>query len=527
MVDIGKQVEWYKRMNLYVVYADAFRNGKRGDFFSLAKNLEYIKETGFDAIHVLPFLESPMQDAGFDVSDFFRVRKRLGGNEGFEVFLREVGRLKMKVFMDLVVNHVSMEHEWFKKAVSGDEYYRNFFIHTPVQPKLIEVEDDRWGKWARYRLNRRELRSRIIFLNQNGELPHWFRGDDGFWYYHTFYKHQIDLNWTNPEVVKAFGEVISFWGGKGLSFRIDAAPFAGKNLSNIREGQMGSHKVVRELRRMVKEVNKDGVLLIEACQPMYKMKKYFGSDEQPEAEMAYNFELMRGLWATIVSGKGSYIWKALRRTRDIPSHAGWVSFLRNHDELSLEYAQPKVRRLVYDSLVKNGVEFRGEYGLAGRTASFLKKDPRKIVLAHFLLASVNGACAVVYGDEVGKVTNRRYIRIDARDGNRGWLTETELGSKKAKLVRDELSKIFTTRLKHPELAVVKPVRSNRGRRNWLSLRYGGEGREIEVLVNLSRKKRVVSMDENKKLVLSINGAERKEDKIVLPAYSGVWLVGKE
>jgi len=97
------------------------------------------------------------------------------------------------------------------------------------------------------------------------------------------------LNWTNPEVVKAFGEVISFWGGKGLSFRIDAAPFAGKNLSNIREGQMGSHKVVRELRRMVKEVNKDGVLLIEACQPMYKMKKYFGSDEQPEAEMAYNF----------------------------------------------------------------------------------------------------------------------------------------------------------------------------------------------------------------------------------------------
>jgi len=177
-VSIGKQVEWYKRMNLYVVYADAFRNGKRGDFFSLAKNLEYIKETGFDAIHVLPFLESPMQDAGFDVSDFFRVRKRLGGNEGFEVFLREVGRLKMKVFMDLVVNHVSMEHEWFKKAVSGDEYYRNFFIHTPVQPKLIEVEDDRWGKWARYRLNRRELRSRIIFLNQNGELPHWFRGED-------------------------------------------------------------------------------------------------------------------------------------------------------------------------------------------------------------------------------------------------------------------------------------------------------------------------------------------------------------
>jgi maltose alpha-D-glucosyltransferase/alpha-amylase len=82
-VSIGKQVEWYKRMNLYVVYADAFRNGKRGDFFSLAKNLEYIKDTGFDAIHVLPFLESPMQDAGFDVSDFFKVRKRLGGNEGF------------------------------------------------------------------------------------------------------------------------------------------------------------------------------------------------------------------------------------------------------------------------------------------------------------------------------------------------------------------------------------------------------------------------------------------------------------
>jgi len=524
MADLEKRAEWYKRMNLYVVYADAFRNGKRGDFFSLAKNLEYIKGTGFDVIHVLPFLESPMQDAGFDVSDFFKVRRRLGGNEGFEAFLSEVKRLKMRVFMDLVVNHVSVEHEWFKKAVSGDEYYRNFFIHTPVKPELIKVEDDRWGKWARYKLNRREVRSRIIFLNQNGELPHWFRGEDGFWYYHTFYKHQIDLNWTNPDVVKAFEEIISFWGGKGMSFRIDAAPFAGKSLSNIREGQMGSHKVVRELREMVKRVNKEGVLLIEACQPMYKMRKYFGNDQQPEAELAYNFELMRGLWATLVSRKGSYIWQALKRTSDIPGHAQWVSFLRNHDELSLEYAQPKVRRLVYDSLVGNGVEFRGEYGLAGRTASFLKKDPHKIVLAHFLLASVNGACAVVYGDEVGKVTNKRYIKIDARDGNRGWLSETELGSKKAKLVRDELAKIFTTRLKYPELAMIKPVRCNRGKRNWLGLQYEGEKRVIEVLVNLGRRKRVVSMDRNKKLVLGVNGAERIEDKIVLPAYSGVWLV---
>lgn len=518
--------DWYKSANIYVVYPDAFKDGDPGNFLTLSKNLTYISSMGFNAIHVLPFLKSPMLDGGFDVSDYTKVRKKLGGNEGLDGFLKKAKRLKLRIFMDLVINHVSFKHDWFQKALKGDSYYRNFFIHSTKKPRLLKVAEDKKGKWATYRLGRRNLRSRIIFYSNDKVLPHWIEGGDGFWYYHTFYPHQIDLNWTNPEVYKAFFRIIEFWGKKGLNFRIDAAPFAGKKLTGIlEEGSHESHEIVRKLHRFCKSVNEDSVFLVEACQPIAKTRKYFGSGKSKESELAYNFGIMRALWSSLLTSEPVHIWRAVTKTDHIPKHAQWVTFLRNHDELSLEYANPKQRSLIYKSLLKDGVGFRGEFGLAGRTASFLHNDAKRIILAHFLLASINGVPAVVYGDEIGKGTDKRSLRIDPRDVNRGHITKHTLEGLRARRISRQLAKIFTCRLKFGEVAFVDAKRIFKHHKSIFAASYRLNGKKLTVIANLSSKKKVIGLPNGGKIkcVLGVNGGKIKNNSALLPTHAGVWL----
>lgn len=515
---------WYKYMNLYVVYPDAFKVGRRGDLNTLSDNLEYIKNLGFSAVHVLPFLKSPMRDAGFDVSDYYQVRKDLGGNEAFHGFIAQAQKLKLKVFMDLVINHVSNKHEWFKKAINGDDYYRHFFIHSPQKPELVDVKKDRRGTWAVYKLKRRKLKSRVIFVNREAELPHWVRGEDGFWYYHTFYSHQIDLNWTNPDLLREFAKIIEYWGEMGVNFRLDAAPFAGKSLSGpMKEGSLASHEVVEKLHKAAKKVDCECALLVEACQPVTKTKEYFGKDERPESELAYNFNLMQAIWAAVISKKAGYIWTSIEKTREIVRHAQWITFLRNHDELTLEYASSKVRKLVYQSLFSSGIDFREGYGLAGRTASFLNNNVRRILMAHMLLASCPGSPAVVYGDEVGKSTDRRNIKIDTRDSNRGKLSNRDFEKKNAREISSAIGRIFNTRLEYPEIAVSTPIRVDVHRRGIFSAGYRTKKGQLIVYINLTKKPVEIRVDEGSKVVLQVNGGSVEGDQLSLLPYAGVWV----
>lgn len=532
--------EWYKKLQVYVTYPDAFWSEGRSDFSVLSKQIPYIKQLGCNCVHVLPFLSSPMVDFGFDMSDYYLVREELGGNVAFGEFLERAGQEEMAVIMDMVLNHVSMEHRWFLQAQSGDAFYRDFFVNTRKQPILTDRFVDEHGVWAAYQINGREMKARIIFPEQAGELPHWRQGDDGFWYYHTFYPHQLDVDWNNYHVFVAYAKILVFWAKKGLSFRLDAIPFVGKD---IKRGQVEStdrtHLIVQAMNQVVKRVNEGSVFLVEANQPTEVMKEYFGSDQLIESELAYNFPLMNAAWVSILTYDNEPLWRCLDSEVEVPGFASWVTFLRNHDELTLEFADPKERELIVDKLSTRGMMFREGFGVSGRTASFLREKLDRQVMAYLLLASLPGNPAIIYGDELARLNDIEFmhhqttwkrqrfgdseIADDTRDINRGSIhPQKDMKREGAKYVYEGLSQIYSTRLEVAEFFGKKGWRVERVPANVFGAVYEFEGKQLVVLVNFAEEEVKVNVGEVGQEVLNVGGARVEEGQVVLPKFGGRW-----
>lgn len=531
--------DWYKKLQLYVAYPDSFCSDDQCNLFTLTEQLPHIKDLGCNTIHVLPFLSSPLIDYGFDISEYYIVRDEVGGNNGLNIFLERAQELNLHVFMDIVLNHVSFEHRWFKQAVSGDRFYRKFFISELERPTVLKVYENHLGKWARYQFKDREVDIRIIFPEQAKEVPHFNQAEDGYWYYHTFYPHQLDLNWRNYHVFVAFAKVMVYWAKRGMNFRLDAIPFVGKD---VRNGQIESspltHTIVEALREVIKKAAPNCVFLVEANQPFKTTKRYFGIDNVIESELAYQFPLMNSMWHAIVTGDVTEIWKTLADTSDIPDWGGWVTFLRNHDELTLEYATPKVQEDIYKALIRKGLPFRGGHDIAGRLAGFMDNDPQKIVLAHVLLASLPGNPAIIYGDEIGKQNDIEYmhwqtemkrlwsgdsdIHHDHRDANRGRIQVTDLDGKVARSIYDQLSQLFTTRSNHPLIATGKPKRLMTEEKGLFAARYEGESETIDVFVNLTGDGIQLKLPERGEVIYSVEPVTISTEFTLNP-YSAIWI----
>lgn len=463
------EANWYKHLQIYVTYPDAFHDDWRAGFEQLTQNLDHIQNLGCNAIHVLPFLSSPQIDGGFDVSEYYIVRDNVGGNQAFEDFLLAAQKRKMAVFMDLVLNHISQEHRWFSQAISGDRFYRGFFYNSLTKPELIKVETRANGKFAIYQTNAGQVEIRIIFPEQVGDIPHWRQAEDGYWYYHTFYPQQLDLNWNNHHVFIAMAKTLIYWARKGLLFRLDAIPFVGKEIAPGQiETSQRTHVIVQALHSIAQHAVSQPVFLVEANQPTSKLLRYFGQestnyrDQVIEAELAYDFPLMNAIWTSLATNDPEPIAQTINQIQDqVPDWAGWVTFLRNHDELSLEYAKPEARQLILQAFGKAGLPFRAGHDLSGRTASLLGRD--LTVFAHSVLASLPGDVAIIYGDEIGKVNDLEFMQHqteykrarsgdesvadDTRDINRGYLDPAQLNSAENQQIYSQIQNLLQLRLK--------------------------------------------------------------------------------
>lgn len=387
---------WYKDAVFYELSVRAFYDHNadgKGDFQGLVHKLDYVQELGVNCIWLLPIYASPLRDDGYDVSDFYRFHPDYGTLEDFRVLLEEAHRRGLRVITDLVMNHTSDQHPWFVESRSSRESpKRDYYVWSPTDQKYTEA--------------------RVIFLDT--EKSNWtFDPGTGEYYWHRFFSHQPDLNFENVHVQQAMLEVIAHWLDEGIDgFRVDAVPYLyereGTNCENLTE----THAYLKRVRRLVDERFKGRVLLAEANQWPEDVRAYFGAGD--EFHMAFHFPVMPRLYLALQKQDRSSIVEIMKRTPSIPEASQWCTFLRNHDELTLEMVTPEEREFMWGAYAPLP-KMRLNLGIRRRLSPLLDNDRSKIELLNSMLFTLPGSPVVYYGDEIGMGDN---IALPDRDGVR-------------------------------------------------------------------------------------------------------------
>ncbi len=399
---------WFKDAVFYEVNVRAFydSNGDgHGDLVGLTQKLDYLKDLGVDALWLLPIFQSPLRDDGYDIADYYTLHPDFGTLEDFKALLDAAHQRGMRVITDLVLNHTSDQHPWFQSARQGRE--------NPFHDYYVWSDDDQ--KYSQ---------TRIIFLDTEESNWTWDESAQRY-FWHRFYSHQPDLNYDNPEVHLEMFKVVKFWLELGVDgFRADAVPYLyereGTNCENLPE----THAFLKKLRVYLDQNFPDRILLSEANQWPEDTRQYFGDGD--EFHMAFHFPLMPRIYMAIRRGEASPIIWALEKTPPIPENTQWATFLRNHDELTLEMVTEQDRQWMWDQYAPEP-RMRLNLGIRRRLAPLLNNDRRQIELAHSLLLTLPGTPVLYYGDEIGMGDN---IWLDDRDGVRTpmqWDSSTNAG----------------------------------------------------------------------------------------------------
>ncbi|HEU0116364.1 MAG TPA: maltose alpha-D-glucosyltransferase [Thermomicrobiales bacterium] len=389
---------WFKDSVFYEAPVKSFFDANHdgvGDFRGMTDKLDYIRELGVDCIWLLPMYPSPLQDDGYDIADFTTIYPEYGTIDDMQAFLDAAHARGLRVIADLVMNHTSDQHAWFREARRD----RN----SPKRDYYVWSDDaTRYGG------------ARIIFTDT--EVSNWtFDPVAGQYFWHRFFSHQPDLNFDNPAVRDEMLNIVRFWLAMGLDgFRCDAVPYLyereGTNCENLPE----THAFLNELREMVDREFPGKILLAEANQWPSDVVAYFGTPAAPEFHMAFHFPLMPRIFMAMRQETRTPIVEIMSQTPDIPDGCQWAIFLRNHDELTLEMVTDAERDYMYYEYAKDP-RMRLNLGIRRRLAPLVNNGRRQIEMLTSLLLSMPGAPVIYYGDEIGMGDN---IFLGDRNGVR-------------------------------------------------------------------------------------------------------------
>lgn len=424
--DLTRADDWYKDEIIYMFYVDQFgvvTPEKPNTFKDSEEMFDYLTDLGVTTLYLLPFADSPMSDAGFDVKNPQNIRPDLGGTPQFKEFIKKAKENGFKIKADLVLNHFSDQHEWFQDILKGDLTKLDYFVVRDKMPEYTKYVDEKAGTIVEYKEPDGKIsKRRLIFpdITENHYREVNINGKN-YYFYHTFYPFQLDINWENPEVLYYCLETINYWANLGIDiFRLDAIPYLSKESGTNAENLPKTHAIIRLISDYIQMTAPRTVIQAEACQYPNNILPYFGKERKfktslnneekvikrtDEFQIAYHFPYMPAIWASLVTGNKQYFINAYKETPKIPSTAAWGVFLRVHDELSLEMVDKETREIVYKALVNKGAEFRKGLGVSGRMANFLDNNPDRIEMAFSILLSMPGIPIIYYGDEVGVRNN--------------------------------------------------------------------------------------------------------------------------
>jgi maltose alpha-D-glucosyltransferase/alpha-amylase len=372
---------WYENAIVYEVevrsYADSNGDGI-GDLTGLIGRLDYLARLGINTLWLLPFYPSPWRDDGYDIVDYYGVHPDMGSLGEFVEFVHQAEDRGIRVIIDLVLNHTSVEHPWFQLAREGHPKYRDFYVWSKEKPpdaeKGITFPGVQKSTWTYDRKARH-------------------------YYFHRFYDFQPDLNILNPAVREEMQRIMAFWMELGTSgFRLDAVPFwlEPSGAAGLAPGP--NFEFLRQFRQFVSWRRGDFVLLGEANVEPDQVPKYFGPGGM---HMLFNFLVNQHVWVALARGEAHRIVDALDRTAGIPQTDQWANFLRNHDEIDLGRLSEGDRQQVFDAFGPTPRMQLYDRGIRRRLAQMLGGDRRRLEMAFSLLFTLPGSPVILYGDEIG------------------------------------------------------------------------------------------------------------------------------
>ncbi|UCC88055.1 MAG: maltose alpha-D-glucosyltransferase, partial [Anaerolineales bacterium] len=391
--------DWYKDAIFYEIFVRAFADGNGdgiGDLPGLADKLDYLQELGVDCLWLLPIYPSPLRDDGYDVADFYKIHPDYGTVDDLHRLVDQAHQRGLRVIVDQIPNHTSDQNAWFQAS------------RDPAHAEHAKYRD--WYVWSS--TDQRYQEARIIFLDY--EKSNWtWDPIRGAYYWHRFFSHQPDMNYDHPAVQQEMLNVFRFWLGLGVDgFRVDAVPYLyereGTNCENLPE----THAYLKRLRAFVDEVAPGTMLLSEANQWPEDVRPYLGDGD--EFHMNFHFPLMPRIYMALAHADRTPILDILGRTPPIPETCQWGTFLRNHDELTLEMVTAEERQFMWEFYAPEP-RMRLNLGIRRRLAPLLSNDRARLELANSLLFTLPGSPVIYYGDEIGMGDD---IWLEDRDGVR-------------------------------------------------------------------------------------------------------------
>ncbi len=557
-LDREKNRGWYKTNDMLgmMFYIDNFAGNMKG----VESRLDYIEQCNVNYVHLMPFLDTTegRSDGGYAVSDFRKVKEKLGSMEDLESLTASCHKRGINVCMDFVMNHTSEDHEWARKARQGDGEYmsRYFFYRTYDEPALYE-----------------RTVPQVFPTTAPGNFT-WLE-DAGHYVMTSFYPYQWDLNYRNPRVFNEMMYNFLYLANRGIDIiRIDAVPYIWKELNTSCRNLPQVHTIVR-MMRMISEIVCPGVLLLgEVVMEPEKVVPYFGTVEKPECHMLYNVTTMATTWHTVATRDVRLLKRQLDIVNSLPREYVFLNYLRCHDDIGWG--------LDYGALMREGMEershkqylndyFQGRAGesnsrgelynadpvtgdarFCGTTASMCgvekagaEQDPgameravRLVLMLHAYMFMQSGIPVLYSGDEIGQINDYAYREDPDKAADSRYIHRGPMNWRLAENIRNGDTvegKIFQGLSRLEQIRKAEKVFMTDADawtiethdQSVLCIGRYFEGEKMIGLFNFSEWEKTVQIDEmDGDYVELISGGKTEPDSVRIPAYGFCYLKKK-
>ncbi len=436
------------------LYVDRFC----GDLKNLQSKLGYFEKLGVNLLHLMPLFESPAgeSDGGYAVSDFRKVDARFGSLKELQKVQEQLGKKKMYLMLDIVLNHTSNRHEWAIKAKEGDERYQDYF----------------------YMFNDREVpdqyeRTLPEIFPEAAPGNFTYVAECEKWVMTVFHHYQWDLNYANPAVLLAMLDNIFFYANLGVDIlRVDAPAFIWKQIGTLSMNLPQAHTLLRLIKLLISIATPGMALLGEAIVESKEIIKYFGTGpfEAKECDFAYNATQMALQWDMLATGDTRIMLSSQHELMQKPDGTSWINYTRCHDDIGLGYDDQLIRNAGFDpwehrkflkeyySGIFNGSTATGalfafnpktgDSRISGTLASLcglekavkeadntaIETAVKKILLMQAHSIFLGGVPMLFYGDEAGYTNDYSYLTDPGKSYDNRWMHRPVIDWEKNKLV---------------------------------------------------------------------------------------------